>query len=75
MKTRSMKLVFTSTIAGAALAIAAPEVLAQEGVASRTGQQVAMEKALADGPTAVRRYIERTRMIYALTWADFYKVE
>jgi hypothetical protein len=74
MKTPSLKLVIAAGVAGAAFVITTPQAFAQDA-AFKSNQQVAFEKALQQGPTAVRRYIERTRMIYALTWADFYGAE
>ena len=71
MKTPFLKAVL-ATAAISSFALAAPEALAQT---AQTPQQVEMGKALEQGPAAVRRYIFRTRMIYALTWADFYKAE
>lgn len=75
MKTPFIRLALVTAAIGAAFSFAAPDALAQQGAAFKTGQQAGMEKALEAGPVAVRRYIERTRMIYALTWSDFYPAE
>ena len=75
MKTPFFKLALATFVVAAASAATMPGALAQDAAASKTSQQVAIEKAAAQGPTAVRRYIHRTRMIYALTWADFYPAE
>jgi hypothetical protein len=75
MKTPSLKLAIAATVAGTAFAITAPSALAQDAATFKSNQQVAFDKALQQGPEAVRRYIFRTRMIYALTWADFYGAE
>ena len=75
MKTPSLKLAIAATVAGAAFAITAPAALAEDAASYKSNQQVAIEKAAQEGPAAVRRYIFRTRMIYALTWADFYGAE
>jgi uncharacterized membrane-anchored protein len=75
MKTPFIKLALATFVVAAASATVMPVAQAQDAVASKTSQQVAIEKAAAQGPTAVRRYIHRTRMIYALTWADFYPAE
>jgi hypothetical protein len=74
MRVPSLKLAFAASVVGAVFAISTPQAFAQEA-APRSNQQVAIEKALQEGPEAVRRYIFRTRMIYALTWADFYGAE
>jgi hypothetical protein len=75
MKTPSLKLAIAATLAGGAFALTAPAALAAEATTLKSNQQVAVEKAIQEGPEAVRRYIFRTRMIYALTWADFYGAE
>jgi hypothetical protein len=75
MRNQFAKLALAATVAAAAFATTAPVAFAQDAGANKTSQQRAIEKAAQEGPTAVRRYIHRTRMIYALTWADFYPAE
>jgi hypothetical protein len=75
MRHQFIRLAIATTVVGAAFALTAPVALAQDADANKTSQQRAIEKAAKEGPTAVRRYIHRTRMIYALTWADFYPAD
>jgi hypothetical protein len=75
MRIHSTKTVLATSVIGAALALAAPDAAAQGSAPFKTTQQFAMEKARDQGTEAVRRYIHRTRMIYALTWADFYVID
>jgi len=75
MRKQFTRLVLASAVVGAAFVVTAPVALAQDADANKTSQQRAIEKAAREGTTAVRRYIHRTRMIYALTWADFYPAE
>ncbi len=62
------KLVFAAALAVAVLS--APLVQAQES--PNTPEKRAMEAA-KQGPEQLRRFINRTRMVYGLSFSDFYK--
>jgi len=64
-----------STLRFAAAAVAAGITLvpvAQAQSTPNTGEQLAVQAA-KKGPAELRRFIERTRMVYGLSYADFQK--
>ena len=75
-------LVETAQVDAAEVATPKPVLLAQ-GPATQPVQAVAVtstaktvgargaERAARQGPEALRRYVERTRMVYALDYSDF----
>jgi hypothetical protein len=62
------KLVLAAALAGCALA--AP--VAHAADTPKTPQKLAMEAA-RQGPAALRQFVNRTRMVYGLSFYDFYK--
>lgn len=64
------ELLFTAAIA-AAVALSAPVVNA-ESISSPEARAWA---AAEQGPAALRHFVQRTRMIYALNYSDYFKPE
>lgn len=64
------KLVVAAALAGFVLSIS----VAHAAEAPRTPEKLAMEAA-KQGPAALRQFVNRTRMVYGLSFNDFYKPE
>ena len=60
--------------AGASLLLAAPVSQAKSSSAGDVATRGAVAAA-SQGPTQLRRYIQRTRMVYGLSYWDFAKAE
>ena len=64
------KLVAAAALAGLFLSVS----VAHASEAPKTPTKLAMEAA-KQGPAALRQFVNRTRMVYGLSFYDFYKPE